>query len=291
MIFLFGFRKSKKTAFYVYGDTFFAVEGEKRGNGFAVKSFASGNYHSNDLEGYIDGNGLRGSEAVIVLGGDMVISRIINLPVMPEDEMRQALEWEVTKYIPLPPEEISFDYNVFTEDAGGRSDILLVAVKNEALDPVCERLYNLNLRLRQVNVEGMALGQLFNHITEDAEEGSIVCNACYQDDHCILAYQNKGNLFYVHSFRWENDKNSQFIIEVDRVNSYVSRQFSASMDIKVNLAGFPEARYLAEAFSREYGTDVSIVSLNERQNIIIDRDIDSFDHKFYIPLGGLIGGE
>jgi general secretion pathway protein L len=75
----------------------------------------------------------------IGLPAQMVIQRVFRLPSAAKENLAKALEYELPKYLPLPPEDIYFRYQILDEDREEKQlTILVAAVKRKDLAPLIE---------------------------------------------------------------------------------------------------------------------------------------------------------
>ncbi len=78
--------------------------------------------------------GISAKHSVSAVSGESIIVRYIQLPDMPENELKGAIRWEAEDYIPFPLEEVNLDSVVLGKsDVGGsmKIDVLLVAAKKD----------------------------------------------------------------------------------------------------------------------------------------------------------------
>jgi type IV pilus assembly protein PilM len=70
------------------------------------------------------------------LSGHSVIIKKIQLPVMPEEELAESIQWEAEQYIPFDINDVRLDYVVLSDGEAGRDnmDVLLVAVKRDKVN-------------------------------------------------------------------------------------------------------------------------------------------------------------
>ncbi len=76
--------------------------------------------------------GIKSQRAVVALPEEQVSSHIVELPLMSETEAKQALQWQVEQYIPIPADRAVWSYQVIRRDqnAGGMEVLLVAAAKN-----------------------------------------------------------------------------------------------------------------------------------------------------------------
>jgi type IV pilus assembly protein PilM len=73
---------------------------------------------------------IRQRQAVISINGPNVLARILRLPPIPQDEVREAIRWEAERHLPFPVEEAVLDAQVVgevTEDGQRQLEVLLAA--------------------------------------------------------------------------------------------------------------------------------------------------------------------
>jgi type IV pilus assembly protein PilM len=68
-------------------------------------------------------------QVVASLPESLVFTRVIDLPAMTEEEVGQALHWELDEIIPIPLEEASFDWQIINQDQNRVSVLVAVAPK------------------------------------------------------------------------------------------------------------------------------------------------------------------
>lgn len=62
------------------------------------------------------------------LPSSKVVTRVIDIPVMKDDELASSIQWEAEQYIPLPLSKVKIDYAVIDQsETSGKMKVLLVA--------------------------------------------------------------------------------------------------------------------------------------------------------------------
>ena len=82
--------------------------------------------------------GIKTRNVCTAVSGRSVIVRYINLPMMTDDELKNALRYEADKYIPFEIDEVALDGQKLEEFEGGMEGekemkVLLVAVKKSLI--------------------------------------------------------------------------------------------------------------------------------------------------------------
>lgn len=71
---------------------------------------------------------------------------IIDMPLLSNTDMRNALLYELEKYLPLPPEEYIFDFFI-TKKVQNKSKVLVLSIKKDRLDGILSAVKDLGLNL------------------------------------------------------------------------------------------------------------------------------------------------
>lgn len=82
----------------------------------------------------LEESGCSAKHCVLSVSGESIIVRYIQLPQMPEAELRNALRYEAEEYIPYRIDEVNLDFVVLGPSAQeGKVDVLLVCAKKDLI--------------------------------------------------------------------------------------------------------------------------------------------------------------
>lgn len=102
---------------------------------------------------------------VISVSGQGVISRLVEMPMMNRSELDSAMKFEVEKYVPFPLAEVAVDYTVVKElKDKAKISVLVAAAKNEVIQKKYKVAKELNLNLKAVDLDCMALVNFFTEV-------------------------------------------------------------------------------------------------------------------------------
>ena len=94
---------------------------------------------------------------------NVVIIRYVDLPVALKENLQGSLRYEMEKFIPLPENEIFYDYQIISEEKEtGKLRILLAIIKRTTLDPYLALLSQLNLRISGIEFCSTAISNYFS---------------------------------------------------------------------------------------------------------------------------------
>lgn len=107
--------------------------------------------------------GISAKFSVSAVSGESIIVRYIQLPEMPENELKGAIRWEAEDYIPFPLEDVNLDSMILgrSDVGGGKIDVLLVAAKKELVGEHIDLLKSADLQPSIIDVDSFAFLNTF----------------------------------------------------------------------------------------------------------------------------------
>lgn len=109
--------------------------------------------------------GIQADKAFSSLPESSVFTRVIDLPVMKEEEIEQALKWELEEVVPLPLKEVNYDWQIIKTLPDKIS--VLVAVAPKVLIEKFLRIFELaDLQLAAVETEVLSINRALSASAE-----------------------------------------------------------------------------------------------------------------------------
>lgn len=98
-------------------------------------------------------------KAVASLPNNIVFVSLIEIPEMSEKEIKNSIEWEARRYVPLPLEEVTLSWSVLKEQGGGsaKMKVLLTAVPTSVIENYLKMFKLANLEPIALEIEALAL--------------------------------------------------------------------------------------------------------------------------------------
>lgn len=131
----------------------------------------------NALSEVFPASGIQVKEVFTTIGGDRVITRHINVPLMPGRELETAVRFEAEKFIPIPVDELTIRYLNLgeIESAGERNLHLLLAAVPTSLVYDYYRIFTRSgLSVVAVDLQSLGLWRVFSGFnTSAALEGTV----------------------------------------------------------------------------------------------------------------------
>lgn len=123
------------------------------------------------LKNFLNDVGVASYPIHTALSGQNVITRYVSLPAMADDDFRKALRFEAQKYIPFAIEEVEYDGYILKRDLpGNKMSVLIAAAKKDLVHQRINLLKDLGFRLAVVEIDSLALVNLFNFNYAQNEE-------------------------------------------------------------------------------------------------------------------------
>jgi type IV pilus assembly protein PilM len=93
------------------------------------------------------------------ISGQSVFTRFVKLPPLQEDNIEQLVTFEAQQHVPFPINEVVWDYEMI--DNPGEKEVVIVAIKGDALDEINAAVTDSGLSTVEVDVAPMALYNAF----------------------------------------------------------------------------------------------------------------------------------
>lgn len=94
--------------------------------------------------------------SVSAISGESIIVRYIQLPQMPDAELKNALRWEAEEYIPFSIDEVNLDSVILGRTGEGKVDVLLVCARKDLVNDHLEIVRGVGLTPLVVDVDSFA---------------------------------------------------------------------------------------------------------------------------------------
>lgn len=110
------------------------------------------------------------------LSGQSVIVKRVNIPAMEEEEVRDMIHEEASKYLPFDNmDDVNFDFQILGENEfnPNQMDVLIVAVKKDTIEPFVEAIENAGVDVAIMDVDSFAIENMFEE-SYDPEENELV---------------------------------------------------------------------------------------------------------------------
>ncbi|MFH1226665.1 MAG: type IV pilus assembly protein PilM [Planctomycetota bacterium] len=137
-------------------------------SGYGIKDLAPQQDLKDAVKEFFDTSGLHTRKVVTAVSGKSVVVRYITMPKMPDEELRSAIKYEASKYIPFEVEEVVIDCAPLPSLEEPKPDqeekemrVLLVAVKKQTIEEHIALIEQVHLLPLIIDVDCFAIGNAF----------------------------------------------------------------------------------------------------------------------------------
>lgn len=195
----------------------------------------------------------------------------IDKPNVPDDEIADALKWQVKDLVPYPAEDIIVDYFSGPTLIGATAKLNVVCASKNKLKTLVEGINQNNISLKHISTEEFAFASL---LPVQDEACLLVCQQ--PNEEIILMIVKQGKLHFhrrLRGFIQINQESEQQLLmgtverlslEIQRSTDYFERQLKQAPIKKIKLI-LPIAteQFLADKLSENTHVQVSLLELPE----------------------------
>ncbi len=126
------------------------------------------------------------------ISGQSVFTRFVQLPALEDDNIEQLVTFEAQQHVPFPINEVVWDWQLLSS-TGGQHEVVLVAIKSDALDDLNDCVVESGLVTHEVDASPMALANAFLYNYDDLEESALLIDIGARTSNLI--YKDGGKVF------------------------------------------------------------------------------------------------
>jgi len=117
-----------------------------------------------------------------------VFLRMINVPELKEEELAEAIKWEMEASIPLPIDQVYYDWQVIESKSKGKQNILTMAAERKIVDEMLEVFKEAELETYGLEVESTASARsLIEQNGKEQPKNSLIIDLGSQRTSFIIA--------------------------------------------------------------------------------------------------------
>ncbi|HYF35328.1 MAG TPA: type IV pilus assembly protein PilM, partial [Prosthecobacter sp.] len=125
------------------------------------------------------------------VAGHSVFSRFVKLPPVQPDRVAQIVEFEARQNVPFPINEVIWDYEFVSPPGSGEIEVVLVAMKADALNEINDQVASAGLTTAGVDLAPMAVYNAFRYSYPDVDEAAVVIDLGARSTNLIFAEDGK----------------------------------------------------------------------------------------------------
>ncbi|MDD2679839.1 MAG: pilus assembly protein PilM [Candidatus Omnitrophica bacterium] len=142
-------------------------------------------------------NKIEVKEAMLCLSGKDLIIRTFEIPILPREELKGAINFEAKKYIPFKLEELISDYQVELDKLSRTNIVLFMGIKKDTFDKYISILKPLNIKVSSIEYSGFSILRILKLVK--INESGLTALLCFdsqgQDEVNFVVLENGFPLF------------------------------------------------------------------------------------------------
>ncbi len=109
----------------------------------------------------VKGEKLKTKYVAVSLPEEKAFLQVIQMPIMPKEDLKSAVIYEAENYVPLPIEEVYLDSQIINHDSGklDHFDVLIAALPRKTIDPYLTCLKKSGLIPKILEIESSAIAR------------------------------------------------------------------------------------------------------------------------------------
>jgi type IV pilus assembly protein PilM len=144
--------------------------------GFGIERVVEKNFRDALSKALVKTKVVAGESVVVAVTGQGVVSRYVDMPLMSRSELESSMKFEIEKYVPFNLSEVSAAYDVVYElKDKAKMSVLIAAAKNELLQKKCNLMREMNVNVRVVDLDCLALANFSTEFVMSKEKKYCVC--------------------------------------------------------------------------------------------------------------------
>jgi type IV pilus assembly protein PilM len=112
------------------------------------------------------------SKVRYAISGQSVFTRFVKLPPLQDDNVERIVTFEAQQHVPFPISEVVWDYEMI--ESSGDKEVIIVAIKEDALDEINDTITGLGLTTIEVDVAPTALYNAYLHSYGIPDEPTLI---------------------------------------------------------------------------------------------------------------------
>lgn len=142
-------------------------------------------------------NRITAEEAYFCVSGQDLIIRTFEIPLLPQSELKSAVNFEAKKYIPFKLEELDYDFQVLFNKKNKTSLVLFVGIKKEILANYVSIAKQLNIKVDILEYSAFSILRFLK--LAGLSDNGVIATLCYdlnnEDEASFTVFENGFSLF------------------------------------------------------------------------------------------------
>lgn len=218
------------------------------------------------INNFIADHHVQASGILVGIAGALSISREIEFPLAVKENLRVTLLYEMEKYIPIPADDIYFDYQIILEDREKETlKLLLVVVKKKELEPYIQMAGLLKKGISGVGIISAAVSNYYLSHNGNPEASAVLLH--FRNNGFDIMLIRHQAMMYTRSINYADDGSEGENRVVEHLTKIKNTFLDSYARVKLVLYGTPET---SEVVSHAKGEGFDIVYGDQVENNVSD---------------------
>lgn len=196
---------------------------------------------------------IRTNKVFCSLPESKVFLRLITVPELKEEEVSEAIKWEMEANIPLPIDQVYYDWQIFESTIKGKQEVLTVASEKKVIDDLMDVFKEAGLDVYGLEVESTASARsLIEKKEKEASVNSLIVDLGSQRTSFIMVVN--GITCFTSSIPFSSDGINDSITKVLGIDVREAEKVKLTQGIEVADVSnpiFKAVQYLLENLAGE----------------------------------------
>ena len=240
--------------------------------------------------------GVSASEALVVLPRESVVSRRLDLPNAPDEELPDLVRFQAATKSSTPLDRLALDYLPMpVEEESESRHVLMMTVDDQLLQTIRQVLAAAELELKGVGISPIAVAELVTRIegehSADPHQATLVV---FQDSHRVeITILQQRHVVFTHQTQLVGSDDAggirASIVEINRASIALSQTQHDVEITEVCLVHAGDADpALEQALAERFGGQLHVLSVDRARGVRTGKSVDADRLASYAPPLGML---
>jgi len=185
---------------------------------------------------------IKADEAAICISGQDLVIRTFEIPLIPQNELKGVVSFEVKKYIPFKLEELDYDFQILYNSKNKTSLVLFVGIKKEILNNYISIFKQLNIKIGVLEYSAFSVLRFLklSGVSESGVKASLCFDLNNEDEANFTVYENGFSLFSRDFVLTGEPSGFEQVAEADRMQRFEKLKNEIKISLDYYKRKFPD---------------------------------------------------
>ncbi len=185
---------------------------------------------------------IKADEAAICISGQDLVIRTFEIPLIPQNELKGVVSFEVKKYIPFKLEELDYDFQILFNNKNKTSLVLFVGIKKDILNNYISIFKQLKLKIGVLEYSAFSVLRFLKlaGVNDSGVKASLCFDLNNEDEVNFTVFENGFSLFSRDFVLTGEPAGFEQIAEADRIQRFEKLKNEIKISLDYYKRKFPE---------------------------------------------------